>query len=360
MGILGNLYRKLAAWDRRGFLSDRVALAVQFVKDRKSYRFNKQWIEHTRSLGNEHPDKVFHVVRKYPRATGLLSCYLSALGQLEELAPKLENENHIPVLDAKSALYPLLHDRDDVAGEKNAWRYYFENFTDYEVEDFVNAKHVHFCRGYTVPAGMVFFDNTRIDQELIRKWVPLHQKYFRLIPSLQQRFEQSYQQLLAGKRVLGTMIREGYMSLAYSRDHGDAAYKEHPGIGGHPVQPGLDELCADLEEKMVQWNCDYLYVVAETYNTLDYLHQRLGDKVITTSRIRRRVKDPSVQAYADAEKAFPADYTMLKNNEQYLEEIYLLSKCDCLSAGKCSGSIVASLWNAGQYEEMEIMQRGLY
>lgn len=360
MGILGNMYRQLAAWDKKGILSDRVALAVQFMKDRKAYEFNKHWIEHNKSLGKDHPDKVFHVVRKYPVATGLLSCYLSALGQLEELSPKLAKENHIPVMDAQTALYDLLHDQGDVAGEKNAWNYYFENFSDYTVEDVATAKHVHFCRGYTVPAGMVFFDNTRIDKALIQKWTPLHQKYFRLIPSLKQRFDQSYEQLLSGKRVLGTMIREGYMSLAYSRDHGDEAYKDHPGIGGHPVQPGLEELCEDLKERMVQWNCDYLFVVAETHNTMDYLRQQLGDKVITTSRIRRRVKDQSVQAYAEAEKDFPADYTMLKNNEQYLEEIYLLSKCNCISAGKCSGSIVAALWNAGAYEEMEIMQRGLY
>lgn len=360
MGVLGKLYRQLAAWDQRGILTDRLALAVQFVKDRESYRFQRQWIEHTRSLGKEHPDKVFHIIRKYPKATGLLSCYLSALGQLEELSPKLAKGNHIPVMDAQSALYPLLHDQGDVAGEKNAWDYYFENFSNYTLEDTANARYVHFCRGYTVPAGMVFFDNTRIDRELIWKWTPLHQKYFHLIPSLQQRFERSYEQLLSGKRVLGTMIREGYMVLAYSRDHADAAYKEHPGIGGHPVQPGLEELCAELKKRMTQWNCDYLFVVAETHNTVEYLRRQLGDKIITTSRIRRNVKDPSMQAYVDAEKEFPADYTMVKNNEQYLEEIYLLSKCNCISAGKCSGSVVAALWNAGAYEEMEIMQRGLY
>lgn len=323
-----------------------------YVKARKIRLENR---EYKTSYGKENPDKTFYLLRKNPEKTGILSCYLSELAQIS----LIEDKGIIPIMDMQTKHYDLIHNEED-GPDINAWEHYFEPLNEYSVNDALKSKNVIVGYGFTVPEGKIFFNNDVITKETIAKWSELDSKYIRLKSNVKAEFDKEYEQLIKGKRVLGSMFRDCYVALANSRDKNDPAYLSHPGIQSHPIQPDIYEWSDFLEKKMVEWNCDYLYIVCETTCTLDYLKERFGDKLIFVERKRRIVDELLYGKYLESEKEFYNNYSNVASNIDYLKEVYLLSKCTSLMTCKNSGSIVAGLWNKGQYENYEIMQLGLY
>lgn len=344
-----------------GKVKKKLYIPYLFVFRNKEFKRVWYWEQHKIKNGNQLPNHKFYVIRKNPNATGLLSCYLSALGHLKSI----EGTDYIPVMDIQTFYNGLIHNKDDEAVEnaverKNGWNYYFKNFSDYAFADIQEAKNIVLGKGRNPLDGTVFFDNTAINIAFLKDWYDLDRKYFVLNPDLQARFEKTTSTLLDGKRVLGVMIRDGYMVLAEARERNAAEYQKHPGIGGHPKQPTIDELIENIEMYLEKWQCEYVFVVAETSYVVDILRQRFGDRFITTDRERRNVKSLVLEEYNSASSVYYERNAMVDINTDYLEEIFVLSKCNALYAGKCSGSIVASLWNRGEYEHIVIKSDGLY
>lgn len=328
-----------------------------FLIDNKKWRSRKYWgSEKKVSYGEKNDQLTFYVIRKNPKATGLLSCYLSALAQLREI----DGTEYVPVIDMQTHFYPLIHNENEEGMSINAWEHYFMPISEYSMDEVLLSKNVILSRGVTIPSGTLFFDETDISEEIIKEWVSVDKKFFKLRPELQTRFDNKRSKLLNDKRVLGIMVREGYMVLAEGRDNHSKYYLEHPGIEGHPVQPSIGELCKKIATLLSEWRCDYLYVVCETSFILDWLEERFPGKVLSTGRKRHQVSELSLDTYMKSHENFSKDYSMLESNYDYLEEVYILSKCTSLIAGKCSGSIVASLWNEAKYEHLEIFNKGLY
>ncbi len=213
--------------------------------------------------------------------------------------------------------------------------------------------------GFTTDNALLFFNDQKLNREDIAAWSGLSKKYIRLIAPLKERFEASYRELIREKRVLGVMIREGYMVLADARDKNNPAYLTHPGIHYHPVQPSVERLLLDITDRMQKWDCEYVFVVSETNYMINALTTKLGEKVLFTGRKRREVNALNLEEYRRA-GAQLKDKTKKQINDDYLEEIFLLSKCTCLLSGKSSGSVVASLWNDNVYEQMEFYELGIY
>lgn len=328
-----------------------------FFIDNKRWRSRKYWGEEKKvSYGEKNNQLTFFVIRKNPKAIGLLSCYLSALAQLKEI----DGTEYVPVIDMQTHFYPLIHNENEEGKSINAWEHYFMPISDFSMDEVLLSKNVILSRGITIPSGLLFFDETDISEEIIKEWISVDKKYFKLRPELQTRFDNKRYNLLNDKRVLGIMVREGYMVLAEGRDSSSKFYAEHPGIEGHPVQPSLEELCKKIAMSLTAWRCDYVYVVCETSFILDCLEEHFPGKILSTGRRRRQVSELTLDSYMKAQGIFSKDYSMLESNCDYLEEVYILSKCTSIIAGKCSGSIVASLWNRGRYEHMEVFNKGVY
>lgn len=328
-----------------------------YVFDHDKWHYIYYWDhEHKKHFGQSNQDVVFFCIRKNPKATGLLSCYLHALGLLQSL----EGLGMVPVMDMQSFYYSMIHESDETDVRSNAWEYYFERFSHYSMHEVYNSKNVIFSVGRTQPEWRVFFDDTVLDRDLIQQWVPLDQKYFKLKPELKARFCETSRRLLGSKRVLGVMIREAYIVLAEGRDSDSELYKTHPGIQNHPVQPSVMELIDRLHILLKKWQCEYLYVVCETSFVIEMLKTEFQNRLLYTDRRRKSVNELTLRAYRDAGTTFWNGYSVVESNTDYLEEIYLLSQCTSMISGKCSGSIVASLWNRGQYEQLDFFNKGLY
>lgn len=346
------LYRKIVPLGIR----KKVGICIFFFFNHSLYKEKRPWRLQYMSFGKLNSDKEFYILRKFPKAMGLLSCYLTYLGQLQLIAEK----NYTPLVDMRTHYYSGSHNSPDDVGKINAWELYFEQLSDYDLGEVYQSKNVILGKGFTTDNAMILFNDQNITAEDITVWGTLDREYFRLVPPLRERFEETYARLIKGKRVLGVMIREGYMVLAQARDNEDPAYLTHPGIGGHPVQPSIEKILIDIADRMTMWDCNYIFISAETNYVLDAIIDAFGSKVLFTERNRRIINSLSLTEYRNSRQNFNEDMSVEQINSDYLEEVYLLSRCTCLLTGKCSGSVVAALWNSNAYEHIEFYNLGLY
>jgi len=335
-----------------------------FFTNHDKYIDNKTYGRQTRaSYGEANKALRFFSIRRKPKAMGVLSCYLFVLGCLADLP-----DGYIPVVDNKSFYYPLLHKEDDKVEEPgakiqsrcNAWNYYFRDVSDYSVDELLKSKNVLVSKGFVYGSGKGFFDNTLIDSSFIDRWYPLDERCMHLNDELRETFEDYFEKHFKGKRMLGTMIREGYIVLAEGRESSPELSAKNPNIHNHPVQLTMEEMRKGLQHYMDIWNCDYLFVVAETEYIIDCLESFFPGKVLYVERKRRKIKDLSLEEFTRSGESWRENYPTYERNVDYLKEIFCLSKCTSLYGSKCSGTVVAALWNRGQYEHIEIAQKGLY
>ena len=261
-------------------------------------------------------------------------------------------------MDMFTEHFDLIHNVDDGIKKINAWDYYFKPFSDYSMKDVLESKHVTLSYGFLVKEARPFVKDYDFNRDIVERTLPVHNRYFHLKDDLKLKFEEDAKKIFAGKRVLGTNIREGYIVLANGKKNNEKYYKGLT-IDGHPIQQDIYELCNELEAKMKEWKCDYLYAEFQTTYIKNILESRFGDRFIHSDRKLKEVSDLSLKSWVEESKNNPIT-NRVQNNIEYLESIYFLSKCTSLYSSKCSGTVVAALWNNNEYENMEIINRGVY
>lgn len=356
--LLKKVYQKVLPEKIRGSKLIRNFKKNYCVRFKYNHFFDKyDWHEVRVSLGKENPDKTFFVIRKVNNAVGLLSCYLTALTRLL----LNEEKSYIPVMDMETHYYKLIDAEKDKNKKVNAWEHYFMPLSDYSMDDVRRSRDVIFSEGVHTPqAGLCLFNKTKVTEDILKPFYKIDKKYFKLRPHLVERFEKKHKELFMGKRVMGTMIRDDYFFLAAGREQKAPEYNTHPGIEWHPKQPTPWELCDIVEEKMKKYKCDYIFVIAETSYSLNVFKQRFGEKLLHSGRAVKQIDELDFSKFRKSAIKYNEENLRVNSNIDYLEEIYLLSKCTSLTAAKCSGSVVAALWNQGKYEHMDILQLGVY
>lgn len=355
MGNYKQIYRKVVPL----FLRKRIGLIRCFFSDKEKYKRMRFYRQHNVRYGSNNPDKRFFVVRRDSRATGLLACYLCALGHMIDIDEDVLEGKLIPVMDMYSEHYSMAHNTEDGVKNKNAWEYYFKQLSEYSMSDVLSSKYVTLSYGYEVNNALLFFHNNEFSKETVNKYLDIHNRYFHLRDDLKQNFESYANSMFENKRVLGTNIRESYIVLANGRDNHEESYNGEF-ISGHPRQPEIEELCNILEKKMQEWNCDYVFAECQTSYIENKLRERFGDFFLCSNHKRLIVDNLSLNSYKEASKKQKEGYSVVQNNVDYLKSIYLLSKCTSIFAGKCSGTVVAAFWNNNKYEHLDIFNNGVY
>jgi len=329
------------------YIRKRVRPIILFFIDHEDYKLKRYWRQKRKCFGSQNTDKIFYVLRKYPKATGLLSCYLTYLGQLELIAGK----NYIPIVDMMSNYYPMSHISAQDANRVNAWEQFFEQISDYDLKDVYNSRHVILGKGFTTENAMELFNGTSLTDELILKWHNVDKRYMRLNVKLEEQFREEHESFFNAKRIIGVMIREGYTKFNQL---------EMNMIKGHPVQPEIEIISQDLHRRLDEWNCDYIFVSTESKQTIEFMQKSFGDKLLFTKRLRRDMSSEGYNDFLNRAIEYINSMTVQQRNIDYLKEVYLLSKCTCLVCGKASASVVASIWNGNKYEHRHFYEIGIY
>ena len=158
-----------------------------------------------------------------------------------------------------------------------------------------------------------------------------------------------------GKKVLGVLLRE---ELSVEADQYMTSKKAQAIYEKHPKTIGISQTIDLIKKYMEEWECEKLFVATQFQDSLDAIQNVFGEKVLFIDRNRRYLEQLSHEnsvwsqsnrefwEYYSQEEVRDSEYEKAKS---YLCEIYILSKCECFLASKCSGSTAALAMNGGNY-----------
>jgi len=161
-------------------------------------------------------------------------------------------------------------------------------------------------------------------------WRQYMKKYVRIKKEVQERIDAMYHEIIADNdKVCGVLVRGSDYTTLKPKDH--------------PVQPMLAEVIEKVRAVVEEQNCNKIYISTEEQKTIDAFKEAYGDKVVYVDK-----------TYLNYQGGLLADAN-LENRKQsgldYLTQIVILSKCDCIIAGICSGTLGAALLSNGfEYE----------
>ncbi len=301
-------------------------------------------------------DNVYFVIYSNQPQGGLFVYLIDILSQM---AYAIE-QGYIPVVDMLN--FPTnLRNKDQ--GTVNAWELYFKQPGGACVEDIYGKKNVIFhgseeervlCIGDIKSSDVcekyeVVIDDDRPFQEwyenevLMYRFKTFWKTYIHYSEEAEKYMDKWYERLFRkGKKVLGVLCRgTDYLSL-------------HP--KGHHVQPEVDIVLSKIEEVMKDYACDYVFCATEDAVIYDRLQKKLGEKLVGLDVKRVKYKE----GYLLNDLYIKQGMDLYKRQLDYLTEMELLSRCDCLIAGKTTGSRFLPVMKAGEYEYLFYWELGRY
>lgn len=328
--------------------------------ERLSLRMEMNWKgrKKIKSFGDKNADKVFYVIRPFyfykPNVAiigtqHLLSNYFTVV---HHLATALDWDA-IPVVDWEN--YKLPHSEDEpVNGTMNAWEYFWEQPSEYTLEEVYKSKHVILSEQRLpntkfVPPMRVAFPIERYAEQVIQAGKN-YADYLCLNERTLEHIDQMQQEIFpVGARILGVALR-------------GTSYCKKKYLGHFATQPDLEELLELMKHYKKEWDMDYIFFTNEENETVEYIKKQFGNEVIIMPRIRYTNyhkysdNDPNPND-SDLNPLFVKGqryYTSL----DYLTEMVLLSKCNALLGAMSGGVRAALFWNRGNYEHVEIIDKG--
>ncbi len=287
----------------------------------KSSKWN---CEHRFIGGKKNSDKTFYVIRRSGMKLGLFSIFNTTLGRIKYAY----DNNMIPVVDMQFFMNCFLDDSE--YGKKNAWEFYFEQPSGYSLEEIYKSKNIILSESEIPNEGpndsMEFLCNQ--DGQL-DYWRDICQKNIRLKKDVSKIVDKEYQTLISPEdKVLGVLARgTDYMKLKPAH---------------HPVQPEIDDIINKSKEVMEQLCCNKIFLATEDINIVAKFRVAFGDRMITNNQCYVQYKGGYI-----SENYSTRDNDKYKRGLEYLTTIVILSRCNCIVAGRTSGTVGASLLSKG-------------
>lgn len=188
---------------------------------------------------------------------------------------------------------------------------------------------------------------TRDDISIFSK---LYKTFVKPNKETEQYFNNEYELIIKGKRVLGVLCR--------GTDY--TANKPK----GHPIQPTVDDVIALAKSKMEELNCEWIYLATEEQVIFDRFEKNFPQKILVN---KRKYFDEFYEIKKDVgENARISNVHFSRENDsyykslEYFSSVNLLSKCTALIAGNCGGSRAALYLNNNEYEFWHLFDLGVY
>lgn len=292
-------------------------------------------MEKRRTFGSLYSNYIFYVIRVREITTSIAGLMPWVVKQL-----KIADERGcIPVVDFSYFGNAFL-EKDEI-GIINPWEYYFEQPTQFSLQAAYHAQNV-ILGNADVDCTVEEFDALIDNEEAFKQYVEIFNKYVHINSRIAKKNIAIYENLInPGWKVLGVVYR--------GTDYRNRA------VPGEHKQPRMDELLQMAEELMERWSCDHIFLATEDKGAVEIFKQRFGGKVVCTEKERYE----STIKYSFSYK-FDREFDAYLKGEEYLTEIYILSKCNCLLSSRVGILAAALPMNGGKYEEKYIYDLGLY
>ena len=282
--------------------------------------------------GERNPDKTFYIL-SHPihLRDGLFSFLFAFLEQMDIV----EKNGYIPVVDMKN--YKNQYMEKDRLGLENVWEYYYEPISGYALEEAYKSKNV--ILGYDDNCYKANYDK----KYNISRMSELYQRYIRYQPNIIRLVEEEFAyRIKPDKRTLGVLYRGTDMSSLKLRNH--------------PIQPTVEEMIPLIYRYMDKWKCERIFLSTEDACAAEKFKAEFGSVLSCTDQKR----------FGDTGEKWLSHIEFDRKNDKYLRgleyliTIELLSRCNSLLAGVCTGSICAQIINNGKYEHIKMVDKGEY
>lgn len=294
-----------------------------------------KWKERKTSLGQENPDKIFFVIRRATCKVGLFSYVMTNMGLVKYALDK----GYIPVIDMQNNLNTYLEENE--VGKQNSWEYYFEQPCGYSLEDIARSKNIILSKGLITEKSIYPGKEVVTNQQACIEWRSFFKKYLRVQQDINREVDQMYSFMFDGKRVLGVLCR--------GTDYINNRPKKHP------RQPNPDEMIKKVFITMEEQHCDWIYLATEDEVIYQKFRDAFGDRLRVTQA--KRCKNSGNTNINDI--GYQREHDKYLKGKEYLINILILSKCNCLVAGSVGGTYGALLMSSG-YDYQFIYDLGVY
>jgi len=227
-------------------------------------------------------------------------------------------------------------------GRKTGWTNW-ETFFEQPFQISLNSKSKEEQRkiGLITPTFLTPFNKNNL-----QLWSKVYTDFAVLNQTTQKYVDDEYCRLLAGKKVIGALCR------------GTDYVTKKP--FGHPVQPEIKDVISLVKQKMQELHLDYIYLATEELRIVKEFENVFPQKIIVNKR-HYYDEDFYQNEFTDIYQVYGKhEDEIYERGIEYLSSIYLLSRCDALVAGNCSGSSSAVFLNNGKYRFCHLFNLGFY
>lgn len=308
--------------------ADRIKSWIEIMRD-------TAWLETEASFGELYADKTFYVIRVRPITSSIGSLMLWVLKQIKHC----ERNGYIPVIDFSFFKNVFLEENE--IGRVNPWEYYFEQPTMFSTFAVYHAKNVIMGNADDdcTPKDI---DKIVDDSDVLEEYCTLFEKYIHISKRVEKKAEFLYKKIVQPTwRVLGCVYR-------------GTDFRNRKVIGEHR-QPSLSEEIKKAEDLMLKWNCDHIFLATEDKGAVAEFKEIFNDKLIYVEKERYPSEVAVTQKYK-----FDREQDAYYKGEEYLTEMYILSRCNCLLSGRVGILAVALPMNNQNYEHVYTFDLGLY
>ena len=242
--------------------------------------------------GQLNPDKVFYVIRRYP-GTGIFSNLAFVVNHIQ-IANRM---GFIPIVDMQN--FPSIYNENKKIFETlNSWEYYFEQLTDYNLDEVYKSKNViitdnKFYRDEEFKNRITTSDNLI---KILNNNIKVKKTKLKTINYLKNK-------LFDGKKILGI-------------HHRGTGYK----ITEYPIT--VNQMINIINEILKKEDYDKIFLVTEDIANFNALKSYFKDKIIYFENSQRGKTNTEVW------DKYPRTLHRYKLGRDILYETYLLSYCD--------------------------------
>lgn len=298
------------------------------------------------SYGNKNKDKTFFVIPVFPHC-GLYSSILISLLPVRYALRR----GYRPVFDYKNTFNHLVQD-EDRKGLENAWEYYYEQPCGDSLDEVYQSKKVIKYHKWVHKTPLYnWHDMFPTSDEELQYWHKFIIENFRLQRSLQEQIEEDIERLFPKDgKVLGVGIRAEFKALEL---------RKRSIVEGHPKVPTCEVMISIVEQKMKEWNCDYLFLSSDDREYREKFLKYFEGKCIAIERHLRHYfcDDMPIEKTEDMFVEFEKS-TVRQRQEEYVREMYLLSQCTSICSCNGGGAVFAYFLNGGKYEHVDVYNEG--
>lgn len=290
-----------------------------------SLRVN-QYKQKYKSYGKLNPDVTFYVVRMRPPAWGFFAGVTTVLQGILYA----EKHNLTPVVDMENYWVAELSSTKKINDTHNAWCYFFEQISNFSLEEVYKSKNVILSEGSRILGNNHWFTDRKLlylreinhlktISEIIDKRIKLNRitlNYFNKVKD-----ELNW----VPSQTLGVFIR-------------GTVYRTNSGVNDMP--PALESIIVNIKNTLSEKNLNNLYISTEDYEIYSTLSEEL--KAFNIVPNIRYKKISSVEDWQKSSKVTPDGGILLGYDRtlNYLVDILLITECE---------SCVATLSNASVF-----------